>query len=47
VLLYVDPLDPVSFATAGLTLCGLALVAAAVPAARAARMNPLDTLRNQ
>ncbi|MEE8524069.1 MAG: FtsX-like permease family protein, partial [Thermoanaerobaculia bacterium] len=45
-LLYgVDPLDPVTFVTASLLLAMTALTASYVPARRAVRINPVDTLR--
>jgi putative ABC transport system permease protein len=45
-LLYdIRPLDPVSFAGAAMLLVALALVASAVPARRAASIDPVETLR--
>ncbi|HKW00533.1 MAG TPA: ABC transporter permease [Vicinamibacterales bacterium] len=41
----VSPLDPASFATAGATMLTVGLVAASVPAIRAARVDPTSTLR--
>ena len=41
----VSPLDPASFAAAGATMLAVGLVAASVPAMRAARVDPTTTLR--
>ncbi len=41
----VSPTDPVAFASIGALLMSVALVAAAVPAIRATRTNPVDALR--
>ena len=41
----VSPTDPVAFAGIGMLLMSVALVAAAVPAIRATRTNPVDALR--
>jgi putative ABC transport system permease protein len=43
----VTPLDVTSFAVAGLALMAVALLAALIPAASAARTNPLDALRGE
>lgn len=42
----VQPADPASFAVASLFLVAVALIACAVPALRAARVDPVRTLRN-
>ncbi|MCB1629877.1 MAG: hypothetical protein KDI48_19260, partial [Xanthomonadales bacterium] len=45
-LLYgVDPLDPVVFATNLIAVAGVALIAAGIPALRAARISPAGALR--
>ena len=41
----VSPTDPVTFAGIGALLMAVALVAAAVPAIRATRTNPVEALR--
>lgn len=41
----VSPTDPVTFAVSGLALIGAALLAAAVPAARAAEVEPVTAIR--
>ncbi|HUL75052.1 MAG TPA: hypothetical protein VLT86_18205 [Vicinamibacterales bacterium] len=41
----VSPLDPASFAAAGATMLTVGLIAASVPAMRAARVDPTSTLR--
>jgi putative ABC transport system permease protein len=47
-LLYdVNPTDPVTFATVGLFLLSVALVACALPARAAARVNPVEALRSE
>ena len=47
-LLYgVAPRDPKTFAAATLILLGIALAASAVPAFRAARVDPLEALRSE
>jgi predicted permease len=47
-LLYdVNPTDPVTFATVGLFLLWVALVACALPARAAARVNPVEALRSE
>lgn len=43
----VAPTDPVSFAGASLLLVILALLAAYVPSRRAAKLNPIETLRSE
>jgi ABC-type antimicrobial peptide transport system permease subunit len=42
-----DPLDPVVFATVCLALVGTAAAAAAIPARRAARLEPMAVLRSE
>jgi hypothetical protein len=42
----VPPSDPVSFATAGIALLAVAVIAAAIPARRAARVEPMIVMRN-
>jgi len=42
----VPPSDPVSFATAGIALSAVAVIAAAIPARRAARVEPMIVMRN-
>jgi ABC-type lipoprotein release transport system permease subunit len=45
-LLYeTSPLDPVTFVAAPLTLMLVAILAATVPAVRAARIDPMSALR--
>jgi ABC-type lipoprotein release transport system permease subunit len=47
-LLYeVDPRDPLTFATVGVLLVGGALLASAIPAWRASRVDPLNALRRE
>ena len=47
-LLYdVEPLDPQTFGLVAILLAGAALIACAVPAARAARVDPLSALRGE
>jgi putative ABC transport system permease protein len=43
----VQPLDAATFAAAPAVLLGVAAVASAIPAWRAARLNPVDSLRDQ
>jgi ABC-type lipoprotein release transport system permease subunit len=45
-LFQVREADPLVFATTGLLLLGVALVAALVPARRAARVDPLECLHH-
>jgi putative ABC transport system permease protein len=45
-LFEVSPFDPITFGLVGATLMGAALVAALMPALRAARMDPAGALRN-
>jgi ABC-type antimicrobial peptide transport system permease subunit len=45
-LFEVQPLDPVAFAAAALVLAAFAALASYVPARRAARIDPLEALRN-
>jgi hypothetical protein len=42
----VPPSDPVSFAAAGIALLAVAVIAAAIPARRAARVEPMIVMRN-
>jgi ABC-type antimicrobial peptide transport system permease subunit len=42
----VQPADPASFAAASVFLVAVALIACAVPALRATRVDPVQTLRN-
>ncbi len=44
-LFQVEPGDPAAIGAAVAELCGVALVAAAAPARRASRLDPIDTLR--
>jgi ABC-type antimicrobial peptide transport system permease subunit len=41
----VEPRDPLSFALAGLGLAAVSLIAGALPAHRASRVNPVRVLR--
>jgi ABC-type antimicrobial peptide transport system permease subunit len=43
----IQPLDPVSFATAPAALVVVALIACAIPARRAAAIDPADALRRE
>jgi putative ABC transport system permease protein len=43
----VSPTDPLAFATVGLGMLGVALMACYVPARRAARVDPLSAIRDQ
>ena len=43
----VKPADPVTISAAACILCGVALVAAWLPAARASRVDPIQALRNE
>jgi ABC-type antimicrobial peptide transport system permease subunit len=43
----VQPFDPLTFATVAVLLLVVSLVASSAPAFRAARLNPMETLRNQ
>jgi ABC-type lipoprotein release transport system permease subunit len=43
----VQPFDPLTFATVAALLLVVSLVASSAPAFRAARLNPMETLRNQ
>ena len=43
----VSPLDPATFALVALTIMVVALLASAIPAARAARLDPIDALRRE
>jgi ABC-type antimicrobial peptide transport system permease subunit len=43
----VEPTDPLALLAAVALMGGLALVAAAIPAARAARLDPMETLRQE
>jgi putative ABC transport system permease protein len=45
-LLYkVDPVDPATFVAVSLMLCAAALAASWIPARRASRVDPMETLR--
>ncbi len=46
-LYQVSPSDPATFAMVAVVLCGTALIAAWVPARRAARVSPLEALRGE
>jgi len=46
-LFNVPPLDPVAFSAAAAALAGVALAAATIPAFRAARIDPVITLRDE
>ncbi|HTQ54021.1 MAG TPA: ABC transporter permease [Bryobacteraceae bacterium] len=46
-LFHVRPTDPAAVAAAVIALCAVALIAAAAPARRAARLDPLETLRHE
>ena len=47
-LLYeVSPVDPITFAIAGLLMCATALVACFIPARRAASVEPMSALRDE
>jgi ABC-type antimicrobial peptide transport system permease subunit len=43
----VSPLDPATFAATVIVLCIAGLLASAIPAWRAARVDPLTALRNE
>ena len=43
----VSPLDPLSFAAAGAILASAVIAASAVPAERAARVEPMTALRSE
>ena len=47
VLFGVKPIDPLTFATAATTLIVVALLACAIPALRAARVDPASALRQE
>jgi len=45
-LLYqVDPVDPATFVAVSVMLCAAALAASWIPARRASRVDPMETLR--
>jgi putative ABC transport system permease protein len=46
-LFHVEPRDPIALAAAIAVLCAVALAAAAAPARRAARLDPVHTLREE
>ena len=47
ILYEVDPLDPVTFVGVTVTLIGIALIAAYLPARRASRIDPARALREE
>jgi ABC-type lipoprotein release transport system permease subunit len=44
-LFRVSPADPLTFASIGLLMTGISLLACGVPAVRASRVDPLESLR--
>ena len=46
-LFRVEPLDPATFTGAALLLASMALLACAIPAARASRLQPMEVLRTE
>jgi len=46
-LFHVEPGDPAAVGAAMAVLCAVALAAAAVPALRASRLDPMQTLRQE